>query len=552
MEITNMLMAANQTLSTEQEGETSSASAKKAKKAGEGEAETEFSAAMAMLAGSQKPEAKPEGKQMKDIVQLSSMSKAAEQQMSASKSTTESQLEPIFDRAAEQAKSQGKVHNLVSKTAERVPSTQQSAASLNTAAAITGLEPWSKDWVFTGTEQEDPELKTLLGDAQKERMAAKDSSNAKRGGAAATPERIRELLAEMQGMRGTQAKVEAGESRSQARTEAGAQGVAATDRELMDRLNQLNGQIDQVEGAMGRSALNRSESDPRTGAQPAKTQTHSAMSGADFVSMLNGAKHSRNPQGEGAGQFGSEQRSLNRELRLVKGDDGDLTSKGFARDLDEITGSSVGLHAAQQHQQASSDRIQPMPAQLTGNVVKGSMAKDRLSSESLLGVSNQIRGMSTRGGGEVRVRLNPDNLGELHLKVVTHGGSVGLQIQASDESAKKVIEESLGHLRESLASQNLTLGKVELAVAGGSQSGGTNDQQRSDQASQQHLGQFDGMMHGNQGQSGHESAHGSRDREDWYGAPRLSAVPKSGLAAMGGMSGSSRNVKADGRLDVMA
>ena len=78
-----------------------------------------------------------------------------------------------------------------------------------------------------------------------------------------------------------------------------------------------------------------------------------------------------------------------------------------------------------------------------------------------IGIKNLYQG----GGGEIRVRLKPDNLGELQMKVITRGRDVGLQIQASDERSKQILEQSLTHLQESLATQKLVLTHVDVSVA---------------------------------------------------------------------------------------
>src|SRR5262249_43163565 len=131
------------------------------------------------------------------------------------------------------------------------------------------------------------------------------------------------------------------------------------------------------------------------------------------------------------------------------------------------------------------------PVDVAGHVVKGAMAQERLSSESLGNISAGIRNFTAQGGGEIRLRLKPDNLGELHVRVVTQGNDVGLRIQASSERAKRVLEESISHLRDSLASQRLNLGAVDFTVGLGAQSGTSNSgsDSRSDQNQWQGMGQ---------------------------------------------------------------
>ena len=46
-------------------------------------------------------------------------------------------------------------------SAERKPETQSAAASMNTATAMSGLRPWSQDWVM-GSQAGDPSVKPLI------------------------------------------------------------------------------------------------------------------------------------------------------------------------------------------------------------------------------------------------------------------------------------------------------------------------------------------------------------------------------------------------------
>lgn len=102
---------------------------------------------------------------------------------------------------------------------------------------------------------------------------------------------------------------------------------------------------------------------------------------------------------------------------------------------------------------------------MTGFVVPGSMTKDRMSRQSVNELSDQIGIASAMPrGGEVRIRLHPEHLGELVLRVRTNGNSVGIQVKATDEKAKKILEESVSALRDTLQQQHLNLQNVEVAV----------------------------------------------------------------------------------------
>ncbi len=106
------------------------------------------------------------------------------------------------------------------------------------------------------------------------------------------------------------------------------------------------------------------------------------------------------------------------------------------------------------------------PLSLTGDVVKGAGARDRFSSVALAGISGGIQGLSDQGGGEMRISLKPDNLGDLRLRVITRGNQVSLQVLASNPASKRVIEDSLDYLKESLQSKHLVIGKIEIGLIG--------------------------------------------------------------------------------------
>lgn len=170
-----------------------------------------------------------------------------------------------------------------------------------------------------------------------------------------------------------------------------------------------------------------------------------------------------------------------------------LSVKRFAeKDAEKWNSDSLQLEPERAHGVGNHNpvpqRMKQMPTvDLTGRVVPGAMARDRLSSESVLGMSTGVRNLLSQGGGEIRVRLKPEHLGELQVRVVTNGRDVGLKIKASDEGSKQILEDSIKHLRESLASQNLHLSKVDVSVVSSSQpswSGGSSEQSLSQQPNQ--------------------------------------------------------------------
>jgi hypothetical protein len=440
---------------------------------------------------------------------------------------------------------------LMGTAVESKPLTQKSAVSLNTAQQIAGLKPWDRDWVFAGDEEQNPALKTLLdrnpgikgGDAgatelQKLQQIEAELATAMKNAAAMNPHASRQQLEQA--------------AAAEVRQAHAAQAQAHGQEGLQAQLSKLNGVL---VGAQGQTHRRQDLMAQQPG-QPVQ-----GLSGAEFMNALNGIRHPNQGQGQNLGQNPGGEGGSRHGGAFSRPELGGIHDKKERFTLGELgpmgqLQSQIGPHAVVgQHANTVAHHL--IPAEVTGHVVKGSMAQDRLSSESLLGMTNHIRSMNSAGGGEMMVRLNPANLGQLAVKVVTNGRDVGLQIQASDHKAKEILEHSMDSLKESLAGQNLTLARVDVNVVGS-----THAQHAGDgwQNGQHHAGAGDFL--GNFRQDGGQSGNG---RGQWSGSSdepgyRHSAVPRSGLSSMSGLvSGRSSEGRAYAgagggmsRLDVMA
>ena len=170
---------------------------------------------------------------------------------------------------------------------------------------------------------------------------------------------------------------------------------------------------------------------------------------------------------------------------------------------------------------------------MTGNVIPGSMMRERLASESVVNFSNQIASLGPKGGGEMKIRMNPENLGELLINVSTRGKDVSLKVQATRGEAKKILEESAASLKDALGTQNLTLAKLEFTVvpesAASAANSGMNTDVRSDQ---QNTSSSSGREYANNSNDGRSAGdRGSNSNRAFNsaaaafaGTPRASAV----------------------------
>ncbi len=69
------------------------------------------------------------------------------------------------------------------------------------------------------------------------------------------------------------------------------------------------------------------------------------------------------------------------------------------------------------------------------------------------------------GGGEMKVTLNPDGLGEVALKVNVENGKVSVQMITESDEAKRLIERELGGLKNSLMVHDLAVDTIKVDTA---------------------------------------------------------------------------------------
>lgn len=439
------------------------------------------------------------------------------------------------------------------ESVERSPLSMNSAASLNTATAFAGPRPWNREWIFDGGMDRNPDLQPLL---------EKSSPKAPE----AAPALAQLAMAERKGGKAEGEKIAAAEIQADSLIQS-RPSPQATDPSLSTLRSAhaaltsqgLEAQLQALSGELLRS--NGAESAPGTeSAAQAKPGSSDMIGGAEFLGTLQAVRGPRGQQSGLGGQDGGSQQDtksgLARGLHVLDG--GRTGAKGRKSLFEEDVMSSrapvngaVGAH----HAQGTTLGAAAASAQnVTGHVVKGRMSQDRLSSESLSGLSLGIRKLSPQGGGEIRMRLNPEHLGELNIRVRTENGQVGLQIHASDERARKVIEESISHLKDSMAAQQLTLGQIDLSVGNSAKDADVrqDQQQQRNNAFGDLLGQDSGRDSGRNAWSGASNGEGS-DR--WGTASERSSAVRAQQGVTSSWSAAAerpRYTAGAGRIDVRA
>lgn len=77
-------------------------------------------------------------------------------------------------------------------------------------------------------------------------------------------------------------------------------------------------------------------------------------------------------------------------------------------------------------------------------------------------LKDQSRLLIKKGGGEMRLQLNPKHLGKVDIQVIVNKNQVQLNLQAENRDVQSLLKEQLPELKASLGAQDLRLSKVDI------------------------------------------------------------------------------------------
>lgn len=160
-------------------------------------------------------------------------------------------------------------------------------------------------------------------------------------------------------------------------------------------------------------------------------------------------------------------------------------------------------------------------------------------------VIGQAQFLAKKGGGEMKVQLRPDGLGEVSMSVKVQDGQVSVQLITESGDAKKLLENGLSDLKTSLQSHQLDLGTFKVDV---SRDASSQMDHHREQAGRQHA---QGMLEDFRGQQGNQRQYATPEQmvaRSAYRAPARESISSGYSPAMRGSSASS----ASRRLDLVA
>ena len=160
-------------------------------------------------------------------------------------------------------------------------------------------------------------------------------------------------------------------------------------------------------------------------------------------------------------------------------------------------------------------------------------------------IMNQAQYLVKKGGGEMNVKMNPDGLAEVQLKVVLLDGKVNIEMQTQDKAVKKLMEDSLSELKSGLAAHHLSIEHVKINSVNATNTDNSAqfqsnmNQQGSDDKQREYWNKFqDNLSQNNSRRANYASVAGATSAA---AVERPSAPTSSSLRTYGGTKGSQVN-----------
>jgi flagellar hook-length control protein FliK len=145
------------------------------------------------------------------------------------------------------------------------------------------------------------------------------------------------------------------------------------------------------------------------------------------------------------------QSDSNQDSGLEQKDKSDLKSDILSNELHQAAGQTHSSFKS--HIQAASETN--LAAQMTDKLESNREA-------NMNEIMSKAQYLVQKGGGEVTVKMSPEGMGEVSLKVQLLDGKLNVEMQTQDKHIKKLIEDSLSDLKSGLAAHRLSLEHVKI------------------------------------------------------------------------------------------
>ncbi len=185
---------------------------------------------------------------------------------------------------------------------------------------------------------------------------------------------------------------------------------------------------------------------------------HFDMGGAPMGSMEKGSKAQLTSSQDFLAQLGIRQGSVlgvdRVDPRLGRFNDESQNEKSKDGSL-----SMMMPQLTHQHGQFGATAL-ATPVAGTVQMTVGENGKPELA--NTMALANEVATLAARGGGAVRVRISPENLGEMTISVKTEGQRLNVQIETASSAARDAMTNAMPELRQLLTASHYQVGSLEV------------------------------------------------------------------------------------------
>ena len=144
-------------------------------------------------------------------------------------------------------------------------------------------------------------------------------------------------------------------------------------------------------------------------------------------------------------------------------------------------------HPEQKPQDKGNDQLQPLGAAAAQPPVvtpapqpeaKPSNLQNALHESILTQIKDGVVTHDGKGNGQMNIRLNPGELGELKIEVRMEDNRLKVEVHAENQTVKDLLMSNVENLKEALASKNFTMQGFDVSTGGGSFNGPLPEQKR--------------------------------------------------------------------------
>lgn len=218
--------------------------------------------------------------------------------------------------------------------------------------------------------------------------------------------------------------------------------------------------------AMGRENLSEMATNPWTADANQQPEVSDANLEAPMTSVLGGIAASKMTKADSLGQVQPQVQNSNQPATSdIMASAGNETTFGDSlEDFDEESLSSEQDSLAP-FMAKNSEGVQNAGKVAAPFAINMNEPGDPEAPMNVKQVIDQAEYMAKKGGGEMKVKLSPEGLGDLNLKVNMSEGRINVEMLTSSNDAKKLIEKGLGDLKSTLAAHKIQVDQIKVDVS---------------------------------------------------------------------------------------